>query len=73
MRTDGSAACWGYGSAYDYAQQRPLALPDAGPWSKLTAGDGHSCGPRVDGRSACWGPNYYGELGNYDGWALAAR
>jgi alpha-tubulin suppressor-like RCC1 family protein len=41
----------------------PTLVPDAGPWSRVTAGFEHSCGVKDDGTVWCWGTNGHGQLG----------
>jgi alpha-tubulin suppressor-like RCC1 family protein len=57
--------------ASDDAQQESDVLTptliDRGPWTMVSAGQGHSCGTRTDGTLWCWGRNYNRQVGQYEG------
>jgi alpha-tubulin suppressor-like RCC1 family protein len=66
--------CWGHNAEGQLAQDDPWSAPgvnSATPlevasgttWSKVAAGDGHTCGLQTDGTLWCWGRNSRGELG----------
>jgi cysteine-rich repeat protein len=76
--TDGSVRCWGYNGRGQLGYETTLPrgdgsipkiamLPDItldAPAEQLAAGNEHTCALLADGRVACWGYNFYGQLGN---------
>ena len=54
IRSDDTAACWGYN--YDGEAEAP-----EGTFKAISAGSRHSCAIRSDDTAACWGYNYDGE------------
>lgn len=70
----GAASCWGsnaIGQLGDGTAGGPEAVSTAPvpvvgghTWVSLSAGQGHTCGVRPDGRAFCWGANNWGQLGN---------
>ena len=74
LMLDGELRCWGsnqYGKLGDgttISRSTPVAvagLPDNG--TKLALGAEHSCALMENGGVACWGRNYYGQLGEGTG------
>lgn len=76
---DGGARCWGANGtgqlgtgATSAAQPLPQTVMSAvGALSAISAGDGYTCGLRVDGTLLCWGDNSDNTLG--DGTTVAYR
>jgi len=71
IASDGSLWCWGdnndgeTGTGDGLASDlTPTLVPAPGPWSGLTAGDGHTCAIAADRSVWCWGTNYDGQVGN---------
>jgi len=72
IKTDGSAWCWGRtlngklgeGTAADSSVQSPKPVSQAGVWTKITPGETHTCGIKLDGTAWCWGAASFGKLGN---------
>lgn len=71
---DGSLLCWGNNSEGQLAQgdpftgpgvnsSMPLLIPSGVTWSRVSAGQGHTCAIQTDGALWCWGRNARGELG----------
>ena len=67
----GSVTCWGFNGAGMLGDQ--TVLDEASPVavsgltntvSAVAAGHGHACALYVGGGMACWGDNYYGEIGD---------
>ncbi|GIF42763.1 chromosome condensation regulator RCC1 [Actinoplanes xinjiangensis] len=71
---DNRAYCWGaglygvLGNGGDDNEPLPVAVlaPSGVAFTRLAAGDFHTCGLGDDGRTYCWGPGSNGELGNSD-------
>ncbi len=68
---DGSLHCWGtntrgeLGDGHNGVELTPAPLTDdAGGWVAHSAGNGHTCGTKVDGTAWCWGYNGQGQLGH---------
>ncbi|MBK8256715.1 MAG: DNRLRE domain-containing protein [Polyangiaceae bacterium] len=71
VRNGGEVHCWGGngsgqlghgGGVFVYtAPVKVVGLTDA---VSVAAGDGHTCALRATGEVACWGGNFYGQLGN---------
>jgi alpha-tubulin suppressor-like RCC1 family protein len=71
LDAQGTAYCWGKDNYGELG--RGAIAPDAYPipapviggytFSKLVAGDRHTCGLTTDWRVICWGSNYTGQLG----------
>jgi len=66
----GAVECWGddfYAQLGDGVSGPPSATPVAvtlpGPATSIAAGDNHTCAQLASGEVACWGWNYYGQLG----------
>jgi alpha-tubulin suppressor-like RCC1 family protein len=80
LRDDGSAWCWGQGTAYDgsavNAQATPIAMAIPGVsgrrWTAISIGGSHSCGLRGDGSAWCWGSDVTGALGTGPGTGVSA-
>jgi alpha-tubulin suppressor-like RCC1 family protein len=73
IRVDGTLWCWGrnwegqLGNAMDFInRQWPMQIGTANDWSKIRAGDRHTCGLR-GGSLWCWGFNENGQLGSGSG------
>jgi alpha-tubulin suppressor-like RCC1 family protein len=73
LRRPGRLFCWGwdlYGQIGDGAadagadQPAPIRVGTASDWTAVTAGNGHTCGRRANGRLYCWGADGAGQLGN---------
>ena len=79
LLSDGTAACWGsndsgaLGSGTDRITSIEISTPVAVTMSgalagktvtNITAGGRHTCAVLSDGTAACWGNNWYGQLGN---------
>jgi alpha-tubulin suppressor-like RCC1 family protein len=67
------AYCWGADESGQLGDRRqihsstpiPLAPPfDTFRWSRLSAGERHTCGVTLTGEAYCWGNNETGQLGN---------
>jgi alpha-tubulin suppressor-like RCC1 family protein len=66
----GAALCWGYGgwgqlgNGAGASALSPTPVSGTGLlWDVVSAGGAHSCGVLQDGRGACWGYGYQGQLG----------
>ena len=67
-----SAACWGYnfygqlgnGSTRDSATPVLVPLPLGRTAIAIATGYLHTCAMLDNGTAACWGYNFYGQLGN---------
>ncbi|MBU0801261.1 MAG: DUF1566 domain-containing protein, partial [Alphaproteobacteria bacterium] len=71
IRTDNAAMCWGSdddgelgNGATTGNQPEPVLVTGGHQWSKISAGDTHACGIRMDGVAMCWGSDSNGRLGN---------
>ncbi|WP_295396161.1 RCC1 domain-containing protein [uncultured Thiodictyon sp.] len=75
LATDGTAACWGYngygalGNGTNTDSLFPVAVEVSGvlngkTLAQVSAGDSYTCALATDGTAACWGYNWYGQLGN---------
>ncbi len=68
--TDKSLWCWGnnetgqLGIGSTAHQSRPVKISHATGWSKVTAGESHTCAINAEDISHCWGYNNYGQIGN---------
>jgi alpha-tubulin suppressor-like RCC1 family protein len=67
---DRSLWCWGDSAesqlgfnAHDTSFAEPAQVGIDRDWAAISAGQGHSCGIRSDGRLLCWGRNTLGQLG----------
>jgi alpha-tubulin suppressor-like RCC1 family protein len=77
-KSDGTVRCWGRNSLAQLGDGVPLDAGDGGRpditraqlvpglsgVTAVAAGDNHTCARKSDGAVACWGYNYYGQLGN---------
>ena len=86
LATDGTAACWGasaYGQLGNGANTDswvPVAVDTSGALNgktlaQVSAGGNQTCALATDGTAACWGYNWYGQLGNgtnTDSWVPVA-
>ena len=70
IKTDGTVACWGsnedaqLGLGYSGGRvNSPTAVPGLTNVVALEAGSSHTCALRANGMVACWGNNFYGQLG----------
>jgi alpha-tubulin suppressor-like RCC1 family protein len=81
VRTNGKLYCWGYGefgqvgdSEEDLLAESPRRIGSFEDWSRIAAGDSHTCGARTNGKLYCWGSDSYGQIGDDDGThAIAPR
>ena len=75
VTSDGTAACWGknqygqLGNGTTTSPTTPVAVTMSGALAgktvtNITAGGRHTCAVLSDGTAACWGNNWYGQLGN---------
>jgi alpha-tubulin suppressor-like RCC1 family protein len=78
LKTDGTAACWGnnrngeLGNGTTSQNFSPTPTPTPTPTFvsnltdavELSVGGNHGCARKTDGSVACWGRNFYGQLGN---------
>jgi alpha-tubulin suppressor-like RCC1 family protein len=68
----GKVRCWGNNGngelgtgAFDYDRHAtPLEVSGLTGVKAVSVGDGFSCAVLTDGRVACWGANYWGQLGD---------
>lgn len=63
-RSNGTAWCWGSNSSYQLGvgslpsgSSTPLRVGTYNTWSRILAGQYHTCGLHSDGRLGCWGSN----------------
>ena len=74
LKVNGQALCWGKGESGQRGddttmpawlptpvQQSAMVLGEE--FTTISLGGAHSCGLKADGRSYCWGKNFYGQLG----------
>lgn len=72
----GAVKCWGSDANGELGDGRglasvppgassalPVLVPLAGPATSIAAGDYHACALLASGEVACWGGNYYGQVG----------
>ncbi len=71
IRTSGQLFCWGqdtYGQLGDGGtntdQSTPVQVGSGSNWSKVSAGEAHTCAVQTTGRLYCWGSDRYEELGD---------
>ncbi len=75
LTSDGLVACWGgnyfgqLGNGGTANSSVPVAMDASGVLAgktvtQVSAGEYHTCALTSDGRVACWGANYFGQLGN---------
>ena len=71
LTTEALVECWGangYGQRGDPAfgsSSAPFTVGNLGPSTlAVSAGSYHTCALDADGSIACWGSNFYGQLGN---------
>ena len=71
VTTAGPTYCWGanwYGQLGNGTTSNnsasPLLVQGALTFTRLTTGDGHTCGLTATGAAYCWGRNYEGQLGD---------
>ncbi len=71
LRNDGTVYCWGdnwEGQLGDgttaLSRPTPVAVAGLTGATALAAGGSHTCALQSDGTVACWGDNYYGQLGD---------
>ena len=65
-----SAGLNGYGQLGDNTttnQRAPVAVADPGNFAQVSAGGGHTCAVRSNGRLACWGEAWQGGAGVLEG------
>jgi alpha-tubulin suppressor-like RCC1 family protein len=67
------AYCWGSNQASGAGQlgdgtttnkSKPTAVAGGFKFSRLSSGEGHTCGLRTDGAVFCWGQNQSGQIGD---------
>ena len=78
LRRTGRLYCWGedtggqLGNGPSGDQSTPTEVSGAlTTWTSVSAGSGHTCGRRTNGRLYCWGTDFHGALG--DGPVLGDR
>ncbi|HMN07617.1 MAG TPA: Ig-like domain-containing protein [Gemmatimonadaceae bacterium] len=73
ISTTDTAYCWGADASGQLGDARrinsttpiPLAVGfETFKWSRLSAGESHTCGVSTSGSAYCWGENSSGQLGN---------
>ncbi len=72
VTTAGTGLCWGSNSAGQLGNgastgsnaSTPVAIAGGLSFSRVVAGDSHSCGVATDGAVYCWGSNTSGQLGD---------
>ena len=75
VTSDGKAACWGFnghgqlGTGGSASSSIPVPVFMKGALigkaiASISAGQYHTCAVTSDGKAACWGGNYYGQIGN---------
>ncbi len=71
VTTTGEAYCWGFGSdgqlgngSSQQLQAAPVPVAGGLRFTLISAGGSHTCGLAGDGRTYCWGDNFWGQLGN---------
>ena len=71
VATSGAAYCWGYGlggqvgtGQYSSPYESPAAVAGGLAFTRVSAGEGHTCALTTSGLAYCWGYNNDGELGN---------
>lgn len=70
----GTAFCWGAndegqlgadeGSGTVFNSESPIAVAGTHAFTRLAAGEAHTCGIDATGAAYCWGSNYFGKLGS---------
>ena len=71
IRETGRVVCWGYnsegqlgnGGGFEF-RRYPVPVKGLTDAVSVSAGYSHACAVRENGKTVCWGGNYYGELGN---------
>jgi alpha-tubulin suppressor-like RCC1 family protein len=70
LRRSGEVACWGDNGRAQLGigtngggRLSPVAPKDLGPVKTLAVGGFHTCGQKADGKTWCWGSNWFGEGG----------
>jgi alpha-tubulin suppressor-like RCC1 family protein len=73
LRATGAALCWGsnqngeLGSgSNDPTSAVPLPVAELADIASISAGNAHTCATTGTGLAACWGANWYGNLGTGD-------
>ena len=72
LEPDGTAHCWGYdwngqlgnGTTLTADQPSPSPVQTTVKFSRLGAGNFHTCGLALDATAHCWGQDYDGQQGN---------
>jgi alpha-tubulin suppressor-like RCC1 family protein len=71
LLANGTVRCWGDGSSGQMGDGNthqvnptPVAVADLESVLDITAGGAHTCALLADGRVACWGANWWGQLGD---------
>jgi len=71
VKRDGRLFCWGHGPSGELGNNSTSdsLVPvqentGATDWAQVSAGGGHTCAVKTDGRLFCWGSSEYGQLGN---------
>jgi alpha-tubulin suppressor-like RCC1 family protein len=80
VTTSDRGYCWGsnaYGELGDgtapYSKLRPVAVAGGLSFSRLAAGDAHTCGKDPAGKAYCWGANPDGRVGDGTSSQIANR
>jgi alpha-tubulin suppressor-like RCC1 family protein len=73
IRHDGKLYCWGGDGSGEVGNGSPSSPVDAPQrigtfedWSEVSAGGGHTCGVRRNGKLYCWGYDNKGQVGDGD-------
>jgi alpha-tubulin suppressor-like RCC1 family protein len=72
VRRNGKLYCWGsdlfgqVGDGGDYSETilTPRRIGAFLDWGTVSAGPGHTCAVRRNGKLYCWGADFYGEIGD---------
>ena len=71
LAADGSARCWGYDDSYrlgngqsTYSVSSPVTVMGLAGAMSISMGFDANCARKSDGSVACWGPGYFGQIGD---------